>query len=217
MHERLHAVREKVPLQTAHDRQQGRRTGDRRAPRPSPAARSGRRCPRAPTGTAPRCRAAATWPHAGPAAAAAGSPPESRRGVNSRRTRHAGSVRSGRRCAAAARVRRCGRRWSSARRRRRARRGSWSDRSCMPPAAPKLPTGRPAHVARCAWQQSSMTARPWRSATCVIAGMSAACPYRWTGRIAAVRDVTAAAAAAGSSVRRTRIDVRKDRPRRRPS
>src|SRR3954464_6040644 len=48
-----------------------------------------------------------------------------------------------------------------------------------------------------------MIASPCRAATCAIAVMSAGCPYRCTGMMAAVRGVTAAAAAFGSRVRRS--------------
>jgi len=66
-----------------------------------------------------------------------------------------------------------------------------------------VPTGRPSDFARCAWQASSTITRLWRVAMAAIAVMSAGCPYRCTGRIAAVRGVTRASTCAGSSVRRS--------------
>ena len=62
------------------------------------------------------------------------------------------------------------RRWSSARRRRRARRDSSSGRSCTRRRRRSCPTGRPSHVARCAWQQSSTMARLCRAATAAMRG-----------------------------------------------
>ncbi len=57
---------------------------------------------------------------------------------------------------------------------------------------PKLPAFRPRNVAPWAWQASSTTARPWRSAIARIMSMSATRPNRWTGQIARVRGVIAA-------------------------
>ena len=59
------------------------------------------------------------------------------------------------------------------------------------------PAGR-GTSAPCAWQASSTTARPWRSAMAVIMSMSAGRPNRWTGQIARVRGVMAASIRAAS-------------------
>ena len=57
---------------------------------------------------------------------------------------------------------------------------------------PKLPARRPRNVAPWAWQASSTTARPCRSAIAPIMSMSATRPNRWTGTMALVRGVIAA-------------------------
>ena len=66
-----------------------------------------------------------------------------------------------------------------------------------------VPTGRPATVARCAWQQSSTIGTPRRCAIRSMAVMSAPCPYRCTGTMARVRAVIACSIRSGSSVRRS--------------
>ncbi len=67
------------------------------------------------------------------------------------------------------------------------------------PALPHVPTLRPFHSPRWAWQASSSTGTRWRWATARMVSRSAAEPPRCTGTIARVRSVIAA------SIRRASI------------
>src|SRR3970040_2084133 len=64
------------------------------------------------------------------------------------------------------------------------------------PMAPKEPTGRSRNLTASPCAASSMTASLCRSAIAMTASMSAACPYRCTGRLAFVRGVIARSTAA---------------------
>src|SRR5688572_19077530 len=66
-----------------------------------------------------------------------------------------------------------------------------------------VPTGRPSAVARCACAASSTSARWCFAASASSGRMSAACPYKCTGRSARVRGVIAASTCRGSSVSRS--------------